>query len=178
MMGFPLEPIEKASIAELRTLQLERLKLQLAHAYDNVPHYRKKFEAAGVKPKHLKELRDLARFPFTTKTDLRDTYPFGMFAVPMDQVVRIHASSGTTGKPTVVGYTKGDLDLWSDLMARSLACAGARLVLAPDWKPIRWTEAERKKGQAWGLQTVHSFHTYGTPPVEHAEDKPAKKAGS
>ncbi len=126
MTGFPLEPIEKASIAELRTLQLERLKRQLAHAYDNVPQYRRKFDAAGVKPKHLKELRDLARFPFTTKKDLRDTYPFGMFAVPMDRVVRIHASSGTTGKPTVVGYTKNDIDMWAQLMARSIRAAGAQ----------------------------------------------------
>jgi phenylacetate-CoA ligase len=126
MMGFPLEPIEKASIAELRTLQLERLKRQLAHAYDNVPHYRKKFDAAGVKPKHLKALPDLARFPFTTKKDLRDTYPFGMFAVPMDRLVRIHASSGTTGKPTVVGYTKNDIDMWSQVMARSIRAAGAQ----------------------------------------------------
>ena len=126
MMGFPLEPIEKASIPELRTLQLERLKSQVAHAYDNVPHYRTKFEAAGVKPKDLKELRDLARFPFTTKKDLRDTYPFGMFAVPMDRVVRIHASSGTTGKPTVVGYTRTDIDMWAQLMARSIRAAGAQ----------------------------------------------------
>ena len=126
MMGFPLEPIEKASIAELRTLQLERLKRQLAHAYDNVPHYRKKFDAAGVKPKDLKALPDLARFPFTTKKDLRDTYPFGMFAVPMDRLVRIHASSGTTGKPTVVGYTKNDIDMWSRVMARSIRAAGAQ----------------------------------------------------
>jgi len=126
MMGFPLEPIEKASIAELRTLQLERLKRQLAHAYDNVPHYRSKFDAAGVKPKDLKALPDLARFPFTTKKDLRDTYPFGMFAVPMDRLVRIHASSGTTGKPTVVGYTKNDIDMWSRVMARSIRAAGAQ----------------------------------------------------
>jgi phenylacetate-CoA ligase len=125
-MGFPLEPIEKASISELRTLQLERLRSQLAHAYDNVPHYRKKFEAAGVKPKDMEDLRDLARFPFTTKQDLRDTYPFGMFAVPMDRVARIHASSGTTGKPTVVGYTRKDIDMWAQLMARSIRAAGAQ----------------------------------------------------
>jgi phenylacetate-CoA ligase len=126
MKRFPLEPIEKASRKKLRDLQLSRLKWALKHAYEKVPHYRKKFDAAGVKPKDLKTLADLAKFPFTTKLDLRDTYPFGMFAVPMDKVVRIHASSGTTGKPTVVGYTKKDIDTWSHLMARSLRAAGAR----------------------------------------------------
>ena len=126
MKKFPLEPIEKASRKKLRDLQLARLKWSLKHAYDKVPHYRKKFDAAGVKPKDLKTLADLAKFPFTAKADLRDTYPFGMFAVPMDQVVRIHASSGTTGKPTVVGYTKKDIDTWSQLMARSIRAAGAR----------------------------------------------------
>src|SRR5262245_51469902 len=126
MRKFPLEPVEKASRAKLRALQLKRLKWSLAHAYRNVPHYRGKFEAAGVKPKDLRSLDELAKFPFTTKADLRETYPFGMFAVPMDKVVRIHASSGTTGKPTVVGYTKKDIDTWSHLMARSLRAAGAR----------------------------------------------------
>ena len=124
--GFPLEPIEKASKKKLRDLQLARLKAALKHAYEKVPHYRKKFDASGVKPEDLKTLADLAKFPFTAKADLRDTYPFGMFAVPMDQVVRIHASSGTTGKPTVVGYTKKDIDTWSHLMARSIRAAGAR----------------------------------------------------
>ena len=126
MKRFPLEPIEKASSKKLRDLQLARLKWSLKHAYDKVPHTRKKFDAAGVKPKDLKTLADLAKFPFTTKADLRETYPFGMFAVPMDKVVRIHASSGTTGKPTVVGYTKKDIDTWSRLMARSIRAAGAR----------------------------------------------------
>jgi phenylacetate-CoA ligase len=126
MKKFPLEPIEKASRRKLRELQLARLKQALKRAYDKVPHYRKKFEAAGVQPKDLKTLADLAKFPFTAKADLRDTYPFGMFAVPMDQVVRIHASSGTTGKPTVVGYTRKDIDTWSHLMARSIRAAGAR----------------------------------------------------
>ena len=126
MKKFPLEPIEKASGKKLRELQLSRLKWSLKLAYEKVPHYRKKFDAAGVKPKDLKTLADLAKFPFTAKADLRDTYPFGMFAVPMDQVVRIHASSGTTGKPTVVGYTKKDIDTWSHLMARSIRAAGAR----------------------------------------------------
>ncbi|HEY8068887.1 MAG TPA: phenylacetate--CoA ligase PaaK [Burkholderiales bacterium] len=124
--GFPLEPIEKASRKTLRELQYARLQWSLKHAYEKVPHYRKKFDAAGVKPKDLKTLADLAKFPFTAKADLRDTYPFGMFAVPMDKVVRIHASSGTTGKPTVVGYTKKDIDTWSHLMARSMRAAGAR----------------------------------------------------
>jgi phenylacetate-CoA ligase len=126
MKRFPLEPIEKASRKKLRDLQLSRMKVALKRAYENVPHYRKKFDAAGVKPKDLKTLADLAKFPFTAKSDLRDTYPFGMFAVPMDKVVRIHASSGTTGKPTVVGYTKKDIDTWSHLMARSIRAAGAR----------------------------------------------------
>jgi phenylacetate-CoA ligase len=109
----------------LSALQIDRLKNTLQHAYGRVPHYRKKFDAAGVVPSDCKILSDITRFPFTLKTDLRDTYPFGMFAMPREQLVRIHASSGTTGKPTVVGYTLGDLDRWSDLMARSLACAGA-----------------------------------------------------
>jgi len=123
---FPLEPIETARPEALRALQLERLQWSLQHAYDNVPHYRKKFDAAGVKPGDCRSLEDLARFPFTTKADLRDTYPFGLFAVPMDRIVRIHASSGTTGKPTVVGYTAKDIDTWAQLMARSIRAAGAR----------------------------------------------------
>ena len=126
MKAFPLEPVEKCSAEELRALQLERLQWSLRHAYDNVPHYRKKFDAAGVKPQDCRALEDLSRFPFTTKADLRETYPFGMFAVPMDKVVRIHASSGTTGKPTVVGYTAKDIDTWSRVMARSIRAAGAR----------------------------------------------------
>ncbi len=126
MTPFSLEPIEKAPPAELRALQLERLKWSLRHAYDNVAQYRKKFDAAGVKPEHCKSLADLAKFPFTTKADLRDSYPFGMFAVPMDKIVRIHASSGTTGKPTVVGYTAKDIDTWTHVMARSIRAAGAR----------------------------------------------------
>jgi phenylacetate-CoA ligase len=121
-----LEHIEKASLDELRALQLQRLKWSLQHAYDNVPHYRKKFDAAGVHPADLKALEDLKRFPFTTKADLRDNYPFGMFAVPMERIVRVHASSGTTGKPTVVGYTKGDIEMWANVMARSIRAAGGR----------------------------------------------------
>jgi len=121
-----LEPIETASRDELVALQLSRLKWTLAHAYDNVPHYRKKFDAAGVKPGDLKSLADLAKFPFTVKSDLRDNYPFGMFAVPREKVVRIHASSGTTGKPTVVGYTAKDIDTWATVMARSIRGAGGR----------------------------------------------------
>ena len=111
---------------QLAALQLDRLKKTLERAYAKVPHFRKTFDAARVKPDNVKSLDDLRRFPFTLKTDLRDNYPFGMFAVPRDQVIRVHASSGTTGRPTVVGYTGADLDLWSKLMARSLACAGAR----------------------------------------------------
>jgi phenylacetate-CoA ligase len=123
---FELEPIEKAPREELRRLQLERLQWSLQHAYDNVAQFRKKFDAAGVKPQDCRSLEDLRRFPFTTKADLRETYPFGLFAVPMDRIVRIHASSGTTGKPTVVGYTARDIDTWSQLMARSIRAAGAR----------------------------------------------------
>jgi len=126
MNAFALEPIEKASRSELRKIQLERLRWSLAHAYDNIPRYREKFDAAGVKPSDCRALEDLARFPFTTKADLRETYPFGMFAVPMDRIVRIHASSGTTGKPTVVGYTANDIDTWTHLVARSMRAAGAR----------------------------------------------------
>ncbi len=111
---------------ELAALQLERLRWTLRHVYDNVPHYRRKFDEHGVTPDDLQRLADLARFPFTVKNDLRDNYPFGLFAMPREQVVRLHASSGTTGKPTVVGYTQRDLDVWSDLMARGLAAAGAR----------------------------------------------------
>jgi phenylacetate-CoA ligase len=109
----------------LTALQTSRLRQTLERAYNNIAHYRKKFDAAKVKPSDLKSLADLARFPFTLKADLRDNYPFGMFAVPREQLLRLHASSGTTGKPTVVGYTQRDLDLWSDLMARCFACAGA-----------------------------------------------------
>ncbi len=126
MQPFAMEPIEKAPLGELRALQLERLRASLKHAYDHVPRYRKKFDAAGVRPEDCKSLADLAKFPFTTKQDLREEYPFGLFAVPMDRIVRIHASSGTTGKPTVVGYTAKDIDTWSHLMARSIRAAGAR----------------------------------------------------
>lgn len=121
-----LDPIEHASRDELQALQLQRLRKTLQHAYDNVPHYHAAFNAVGVHPDDLKNLSDLAKFPFTGKKDLRDNYPFGMFAVPIEQVVRIHASSGTTGKPTVVGYTKNDIDTWADVVARSIRAAGGR----------------------------------------------------
>ncbi len=121
-----LEPIERASRDEIEALQLERLKATLSHVYANVPHYRRAFSAAGVAPNDLHQLSDLRHFPFTVKTDLRDNYPFGMFAVPREQVIRIHASSGTTGKPTVVGYTAQDIDTWADLVARSIRAAGGR----------------------------------------------------
>ncbi|WP_375482090.1 phenylacetate--CoA ligase PaaK [uncultured Jatrophihabitans sp.] len=121
-----LEPVERAAPDELRRLQLERLRWSLHHAYDNVPHYRQAFDAAGVHPNDCKELGDLARFPFTTKADLRDNYPFGMFAVPQEQVSRVHASSGTTGRPTVVGYTAQDIRTWSAVMARSIRAGGGR----------------------------------------------------
>jgi phenylacetate-CoA ligase len=112
--------------SDLAALQLRRLKASVARAYERVPHFRRKFDEAGVTPASLGSLADIAHFPFTMKTDLRDNYPFGLFAVPREEVLRLHASSGTTGKPTVVGYTRADIDLWSDLMARTLACAGAR----------------------------------------------------
>ncbi|MEP7061587.1 MAG: phenylacetate--CoA ligase PaaK [Betaproteobacteria bacterium] len=121
-----LEPIERASQDELRALQLARLKASLRHAYDNVAHYRRAFDAAGISPHDCSSLADLARFPFTIKSDLRDNYPFGMFAVPRERVSRIHASSGTTGKPTVVGYTRNDIDTWATVMARSIRAAGGR----------------------------------------------------
>lgn len=119
-----LDPIEIASHDEISALQLERLKWSLQHAYDNVAFYKNSFDAAGVHPDDLHDLSDLAKFPFTVKTDLRDNYPFGMFAVPQDRVKRIHASSGTTGQPTVVGYTERDLENWGNVVARSLRAAG------------------------------------------------------
>ena len=123
---FPLEPIEKSSVDELRSLQLKRLKATLHHAYAYSPVYRAKFDAVGIHPDDCKSLADLNKFPFTAKSDLRDSYPFGMFAVPQSQVVRIHASSGTTGKPTVVGYTAHDVAMWAACVARSIRAAGAR----------------------------------------------------
>ena len=124
--ALPLDPIETASRDELAALQLERLKWSLNHAYENSPVYRRKFDEAGIHPNDLTTLADLARFPFTTKKDLRDNYPFGMFAVPQERISRIHASSGTTGKPTVVGYTARDIDTWANLVARSIRSAGAK----------------------------------------------------
>ncbi len=121
-----LEPIETASRDEIAALQLQRLRATLQRAYDHVPHYRRAFDARGVQPGDLKQLSDLARFPFTVKSDLRDNYPFGLLAVPRAQLARIHASSGTTGKPTVVGYTKNDIDTWAALVARSIRAAGGR----------------------------------------------------
>ncbi len=121
-----LEPIERASVDELRALQLERLRWTVRHAYDNVGHYRRAFDTAGVHPDDCKDLADLAKFPFTAKADLRDNYPFGMFAVPREQVSRIHASSGTTGRPTVVGYTAEDIRTWATVMARSIRASGGR----------------------------------------------------
>lgn len=123
---YGLEPIEKASRDEIAALQTQRLKQTLRHAYDNVAAYRTKFDRAGIHPDDFRQLGDLRKFPFTTKQDLRENYPFGMFAVPREQIVRIHASSGTTGKPTVVGYTQGDIETWSDLMARSIRASGGR----------------------------------------------------
>lgn len=121
-----LDPAERMSVDELRATQLTRLQWTLKHAYENVPLYKRKFDEAGVRPEDLKALEDLEHFPHTTKADLRDTYPFGMFAVPQEQVSRIHASSGTTGRPTVVGYTKDDIDTWASVVARSIRAAGGR----------------------------------------------------
>jgi phenylacetate-CoA ligase len=121
-----LDPIETASRDEISALQLKRLKTTLDHAYRNSPHYRATFDEAGVHPDDLRTLSDLAKFPFTVKKDLRDTYPFGMFAVPRERVARIHASSGTTGKPTVVGYTQNDIEMWATCVARSIRAAGGR----------------------------------------------------
>lgn len=120
----PLDAIETASVDELKALQLERMKKTFQHAYDNVPFYKNSFDQQGIHPDDLKDLSDLKNFPFTTKADLRDNYPFGMFASPMEQVVRVHASSGTTGKPTVVGYTQNDINTWADIVARSIRAAG------------------------------------------------------
>ncbi|EKE43090.1 phenylacetate-CoA ligase [Oceaniovalibus guishaninsula JLT2003] len=121
-----LDPIEIASRDEIAALQQQRMAWSLRHAYDNSPFYRQRFDAHGVHPDDFRTLADLARFPFTMKQDLRDTYPFGMFAVPRERLARIHGSSGTTGKPTVVGYTKGDIDVWADVMARSIRASGGR----------------------------------------------------
>ena len=121
-----LDPIEIASRDEITSLQTKRLGTALKHAYEKVPVYWEKFEAAGVHPGDFKKLEDLRKFPFTSKADLRENYPFGLFAVPREKIARIHASSGTTGKPTVVGYTKADLDVWATLMARSMRASGAR----------------------------------------------------
>ncbi|NNM71725.1 phenylacetate--CoA ligase PaaK [Enterovirga aerilata] len=121
-----LDPAERMSRDELAALQRDRLRATLSRAYENVPHYRTSFDQAGVHPSDLKDLSDLAKFPFLVKTDLRDNYPFGLFAVPRERLLRLHASSGTTGKPIVVGYTRNDLDVWAEVMARSLRLAGAR----------------------------------------------------
>jgi phenylacetate-CoA ligase len=121
-----LDDAERMSVDELRALQLQRLQWTLRHAYENVPHYRRAFEGAGVHPDDCRELADLAKFPTTSKADLRENYPFGMFAVPEHDVRRIHASSGTTGRPTVVGYTERDLDTWATVVARSIRAAGGR----------------------------------------------------
>ncbi len=126
MTDLTLDPAERMGRDELANLQRERLRRTLARAYERVPHYRRAFDAAGIHPADLRELSDLARFPFLVKTDLRDNYPFGLFAEPRENLLRLHASSGTTGKPIVVGYTRADLDMWAEVVARSLRLAGAR----------------------------------------------------
>jgi phenylacetate-CoA ligase len=125
-LAHELDPIERASRDEITALQVKRLRWTLTHAYNNVSHFKRKFDEAGVHPDDFRGLEDLRKFPFTTKQDLRDTYPFGLFAVPRERVVRVHASSGTTGRSTVVGYTRADIDTWADLMARSIRAAGGR----------------------------------------------------
>src|SRR5829696_4899582 len=124
--ALPDHEIPTIGVDELRGAQLERLRRTVRTAYDNVPHHRAAFGAQGLHPDDVRSLEDLRHLPFTTKADLRDNYPFGMFAVPREEVVRVHASSGTTGRPTVVGYTKADIDTWADLMARSIRLAGGR----------------------------------------------------
>jgi len=121
-----LDPMETASIDELRAHQLQRLQWSVTHAYNNVPLYRQRFDEMGVHPQDIRSLADLAKLPFTSKSDLRDNYPYGMFATPMDDIVRLHASSGTTGKPTVVGYTQNDIDTWANIVARSIRAGGGR----------------------------------------------------
>src|ERR1700739_2673142 len=121
-----MDDAERASRDEITALQTRRMSWSLAHAYDNVGHYKQAFGKAGVHPSDFRELSDIAKFPFTVKTDLRDNYPFNMFAVPREKLVRVHASSGTTGKPIVVGYTQGDIEIWSSAMARSIRAAGGR----------------------------------------------------
>ena len=142
-----LDPIERASADELRALQLERLRWSLRHAYTNVSHYRAAFEAAGVHPDDCKDLADLAKFPLTSKANLRDNYPFGMFAVPREQVVRVHASSGTTGRATVVGYTRDDIEVWAAVMARSIRAAGGRARPYPPQR-LRIRAVHRRAGGA------------------------------
>ena len=123
-----LDAGERLGPGELRALQLERLRATLRHAYENVPFYRESFDKAGVRPEDCRSLADLARFPFTTKADLRENYPYGMFAVPRERIRRLHASSGTTGRPTVVGYTDNDLSMWADMVARSIRAAGTQAI--------------------------------------------------
>ena len=118
MINYWQKDIETMKRPELEALQLERLRYIVAYCYERVPFYRKRFDDIGLKPEHIREFKDMEKIPFTTKDDIRDNYPFGLFAVPQKQIVRMHASSGTTGKPTVVGYTRNDLNTWSDLMAR------------------------------------------------------------
>jgi phenylacetate-coenzyme A ligase PaaK-like adenylate-forming protein len=154
-----LEPIESAGLDELRALQLDRLKRAVRHAYERVTHYRKKFEAAGVHPDDVRALDDLAKFPFTTKDDLRANYPFGMFAVPMEEIIRIHASSGTTGKQTVVGYTRRDIETWAGLMARSIR--GRNLEGQDPYRLWLWAVHRRSRRAFRGGIPRRDGHTRG-----------------
>ena len=145
-----LHPIETASIGELRALQLDRMRHTLEHAYQSSTFYRAQFDTHGIHPGDLKSLSDITSFPFTTKQDLRDHYPFGMFAVPMEQVVRVHASSGTTGQATVVGYTAHDIAQWTEVVARSIYAAGGRRGDQSACRVRVWSVYRRTGGTLWG----------------------------
>jgi phenylacetate-CoA ligase len=154
-----LEPIETASRDEITALQLERLRWTLRRAYENVPFYRRRFDEAGVHPEDCRELADLASYPFTVKQDFRDNYPFGLLAVPRNQVARVHGSSGTTGKPTVVGYTLRDVDIWADLVARSIRASGGRATgctsrTATGCSPAGWARTTAPSG--WAARSSRS----------------------
>ena len=146
--------VECADRKKIRELQLERLKHSVQYCYDNVPHYKKKMDELGIKPGHIKTLKDIEKLPFTTKDDLRDNYPYGMFAVPMKKIVRVHGSSGTTGNPTIVGYTRHDLDMWTGLVTR-IACAAG---VVPD--AVSYTHLDVYKRQALYREYCHSVFLF------------------
>ena len=155
------EEFETLPRPALESLQLKRLQNVLELVYTNVPFYRASFDKAGVKPGDVKGLEDLQRLPFTTKQDMRDSYPYGLFAAPLEEIVRIHASSGTTGKPTVVGYTQKDIDTWSELMARSFVAAGAPRSTRPTWRSWRPSSAARSSRRRPGRRSRSTAGTTG-----------------